>query len=137
MASPLALASCCNGWSSLCTTVSAAAASARELHVSEDEARRRIWLVDSKGLVTATRSDFSSLAHHKVPYAHPSPGAASDVTDLLDAVTAVGATALVGVSAQGGTFTKAVVEQMSANAEHPLVFALSNPTSKVSVAAIP
>jgi len=94
------------------------------------EAQKRIWLVDSQGLVTSSRSDFNSLAHHKLPYAHKSP-LSTESSDLLSAVKAVKPTALIGVSAQGGAFTEEVVKEMGVISKNPLIFALSNPTSKV------
>jgi malate dehydrogenase (oxaloacetate-decarboxylating)(NADP+) len=87
------------------------------------EALRHCWLVDSKGLVVASRTD---LARHKRPYAHE----ALPVTDLLAAIRAVKPTVLVGVCATGGTFTRPVLEEMARLNERPVVFALSNPTSK-------
>lgn len=87
------------------------------------EARKRCWLFDSRGLVVKSRSD---LAHHKVPYAHEHP----TVATLLDAVKAVKPTAIIGVAAVGGAFTQEVVGAMSALNARPIVFALSNPTSK-------
>ena len=103
---------------------------ARETGSSLEDAQKRIWLVDSQGLVTSSRPDYSSLAHHKLPYAHSSP-LASESADLLSAVKAVKPTALIGVSAQGGAFTEAVVKEMASISKNPLIFALSNPTSKV------
>jgi malate dehydrogenase (oxaloacetate-decarboxylating)(NADP+) len=91
--------------------------------VSAAEARRRCWFVDSKGLVVEGRAD---LAEHKLPYAHPHAPAG----DLLTAIEALRPTALIGVSAQGGTFTEAVVRAMARHNERPIVFPLSNPTSK-------
>ena len=91
--------------------------------VSEQEARRRCWFVDSKGLVVSNRRD---LAEHKRRYAHDYellPG-------LLSAVHALKPTALIGVSGQPQTFTQPVIEAMAAINERPLIFALSNPTSK-------
>jgi malate dehydrogenase (oxaloacetate-decarboxylating)(NADP+) len=49
---------------------------------------------------------------------------------LSEAIDVVKPTAIIGVSAQGGTFTKEVVEKMSKLNDKPLIFALSNPTSK-------
>ena len=91
--------------------------------VAQSEARRRCWLFDSKGLVTAERSD---LASHKRPYAHAHAPAAT----LLDAVKALRPTAIIGVAAVGGAFTEEVVRTMAAQNERPIIFALSNPTSK-------
>jgi malate dehydrogenase (oxaloacetate-decarboxylating)(NADP+) len=91
--------------------------------LSEDEARRHCWFVDSKGLVVRSRTD---LAEHKRPYAHDHAW----LPDLLSAVTALRPTVLVGVSGQPHAFTRLVIEAMSANNERPLVFALSNPTTR-------
>jgi len=91
--------------------------------LSKADARRRCWLFDSKGLVTARRTD---LAEHKRPYAHEHAGAAT----LLDAVKALKPTAIIGVAAVGGAFTEDVVRTMAAQNQRPIVFALSNPTSK-------
>ena len=92
------------------------------------DARRRCWFVDSHGLVTAERAD---LAAHKRPYAH----AHAPVASLLAAVQALRPTALIGVSGQPQTFTEPVVAAMAAHHERPLVFALSNPTSKAECTA--
>jgi malate dehydrogenase (oxaloacetate-decarboxylating)(NADP+) len=91
--------------------------------LKEDEARGRCWFVDSKGLVTAGRGD---LAAHKRPYAHDHP----PIANLLAAVTTLAPTALIGASGQPQTFTRAVLEAASAINDRPIVFALSNPTSK-------
>jgi len=89
----------------------------------ELEARRRCWLFDSKGLVVAGRTD---LAEHKVPYAHEH----ELVGDFVGAVQAVKPTAIIGVAAVGGTFTQPVLEAVARLNERPIVFSLSNPTSK-------
>jgi malate dehydrogenase (oxaloacetate-decarboxylating)(NADP+) len=87
------------------------------------EARRHCWFVDSHGLVVRGRA---GLAAHKLPYAHEHAMAA----DLLTAVEALQPTALVGVSAQPDTFTEPVVRAMARLHARPVVFPLSNPTSK-------
>ena len=92
------------------------------------DARKPCWLVDSKGLVVKSRTD---LAHHKLNYAHDQ----ASVTDLLGAVKMLKPTAIIGVSAVGGTFTKAVLEEMARLNKRPIVFALSNPTSQAECTA--
>jgi malate dehydrogenase (oxaloacetate-decarboxylating)(NADP+) len=91
--------------------------------LSEEEARRRCWFMDSKGLVVSSRTD---LAAHKLPYAHEH----AFIADLLEAVETLRPTALIGVSGMPQTFTQPVVEAMARLNERPVVFALSNPTSK-------
>jgi malate dehydrogenase (oxaloacetate-decarboxylating)(NADP+) len=91
--------------------------------LDEAAARGRCWMVDSKGLVTAGRRD---LAEHKKPYAHPH----EPVADFIGAVRALKPTAIIGVGATPQTFTREVIETMSQLNERPVVFALSNPTSK-------
>ena len=91
--------------------------------LSESAARQRCWLVDSKGLVVKTRTD---LAAQKVPYAHEH----APVGDFLSAIKALKPTGIIGVAAVGGTFTREVLEEMARLNERPIVFALSNPTSK-------
>jgi malate dehydrogenase (oxaloacetate-decarboxylating)(NADP+) len=86
-------------------------------------ARQRCWLFDSQGLVVRQRTN---LAAHKLPFAHDHAPAAT----LLDAVAALKPTAIIGVAAVGGAFTEDIVRKMAAINPRPIVFALSNPTSK-------
>jgi len=97
--------------------------------VGEAEARRHCWFVDSKGLVVQSRA--RDLAHHKLAYAHEHPFVAS----LDEAVEALKPTALIGVSGMPQTFTQPVVERMAALNQRPVVFALSNPTSRAECTA--
>jgi malate dehydrogenase (oxaloacetate-decarboxylating)(NADP+) len=91
--------------------------------LAEEEARRRCWFVDSRGLVVGSRT---GLAEHKLPYAHDH----APVSDFLSAVEALAPTAIIGVSGQPGTFDQRVVEAMGRLNERPIIFSLSNPTSK-------
>ena len=95
---------------------------------SKAEALRRNWLVDSHGLVIQSRND---LAEHKVPYAHDH----NPVGDFLTAIQTLKPTAIIGVAAVGGTFTAQVLEAMAKINARPIVFALSNPTSKAECTA--
>jgi len=96
--------------------------------MDEGQARRRCWLFDSKGLVVAERKD---LAPHKRPYAHEH----APVGSLVDAVRALRPTAITGVAAVGGAFTEQVLRTMAKQTKRPIVFALSNPTSKAECTA--
>ena len=96
--------------------------------LSEAAAREKCWLVDSHGLVTKSRTD---LAEHKLPYAHDH----APMPDLLAAVEALKPWALIGVSGQASSFTEPVVKAMARINKRPLVFALSNPTSKAECTA--
>jgi len=91
--------------------------------MSAADARKRCWLVDSKGLVVKSRTE---LGAHKLPYAHEH----APIADFPSAVKALAPTAIIGVAAVGGTFTQQVVEEMTRINKRPIVFALSNPTSK-------
>ena len=91
-------------------------------------ARQRCWLFDSKGLVVRNRT---GLAAHKLPFAHDRP----PEDTLLGAVTALWPTAIIGVAAVGGAFTEDIVHKMAAINARPIVFALSNPTSKAECTA--
>ena len=95
---------------------------------SPGAARARCWFVDSKGLVIAGRGD---LASHKRPYAHDHPPAPT----LLAAIEALRPTGILGLSAQPDTFTAPVLQAMARINERPIVFALSNPTSKAECSA--
>ncbi|KAK9690181.1 hypothetical protein RND81_09G109700 [Saponaria officinalis] len=89
-----------------------------------EEARKKIWLVDSKGLIVSSRKE--SLQHFKKPWAHDH----EPIKGLLNAVKALKPTVLIGSSGVGRTFTKEVVEAMSTFNEKPVILALSNPTSQ-------
>ena len=91
--------------------------------MSEAEAKLKCWFVDSKGLVVKSRTD---LVEHKRPYAHDGV----PVSDFLAAVESLAPTAIIGVSGMPRTFTKPVIEAMARLNRRPIIFALSNPTSK-------
>ncbi len=96
--------------------------------LSEAAARRRTWLVDSRGLVVKGRA---GLTEHKLPYAHEH----APIGDFLTAIRALKPTAIIGVAAVGGTFTPDVLRTMAEINKQPIVFALSNPTSQAECSA--
>jgi malate dehydrogenase (oxaloacetate-decarboxylating)(NADP+) len=96
--------------------------------LSGTDARGRCWFIDSKGLLTRGRA---GLAPQKQPFAQDR----APVADLLSAVRALRPTMLIGASGQPGTFNAAVLEAMAQLNERPVVFALSNPTSKAECTA--
>ena len=95
---------------------------------SEAEALRRNWLVDSRGLVVKGRP---GLSGHKLRFAHEQ----APSNDFLTAIKTLKPTAIIGVAAVGGAFTPEVLQTMARLNEQPIVFALSNPTSKSECSA--
>jgi malate dehydrogenase (oxaloacetate-decarboxylating)(NADP+) len=95
---------------------------------SEAQALRRNWLVDSRGLVVKNRS---GLTDHKLRYAHEQ----APIDDFLTAIRTLEPTAIIGVAAFGGAFTPEVLETMARINNRPIIFALSNPTSKAECSA--
>jgi malate dehydrogenase (oxaloacetate-decarboxylating)(NADP+) len=92
------------------------------------EARTHCWFVDSKGLIVKGREQ---LTEHKLRYAHEHPPCA----ELLTAVKRLKPTMLIGVSGQANSFTPEVIKTMGAMNQRPVIFALSNPTSKAECTA--
>ena len=99
-----------------------------ETGMSIEEARKRLWFMDSKGLIVEGRE---RVKPHALRYAHAHPEAAT----IKDAVEALQPTILVGATGRPGIFDKPVVEAMTAANEHPVIFALSNPTSRSEATA--
>ena len=101
--------------------------------LTRQEAERRIWTTDSRGLVTQART---GLEEFKATYARPQDEVSGwPVKDparitLEETVRFAKPTILLGTSGTPGVFTEEVVRDMAKNAERPLVFPLSNPTSK-------
>jgi malate dehydrogenase (oxaloacetate-decarboxylating)(NADP+) len=96
--------------------------------LSVEEARKRCWFVDSKGLVVNSRTD---LKGHKLHFAHDH----EFVPSFPAAVEALKPTAIIGVSGKPKMFTQPVLEAMARFNERPIVFSLSNPTSKTECTA--
>ncbi len=91
--------------------------------LSVEEARQRCWFADSKGLVVKARSD---LGGRKLRYAHDH----EFILGLQEVVETLKPAAIIGVSGKQGLFARPVLEAMARVNERPIVFSLSNPTSK-------
>ncbi len=115
---------------------------AKDTGISLDNARKHCYFVDSKGLVSNQRiANGKQIESHKLPFAHDlttilAENSLTDIpTNLLDCIKLIKPTVLIGVSAQGSTFTEDVVKEMVKLNKHPVIFALSNPTSKAECTA--
>ncbi|KAI9739078.1 MAG: hypothetical protein M1834_007291 [Cirrosporium novae-zelandiae] len=95
--------------------------------LTEDEARRCFYLVDSKGLITADRGD--KLADHKVYFCRDD-NEGKQYPDLASVVDLVKPTMLMGLSTIGGVFTPSILSKMAQWNTRPIIFPLSNPSSK-------
>ncbi|XP_063497571.1 NADP-dependent malic enzyme, mitochondrial isoform X3 [Symphalangus syndactylus] len=96
--------------------------------VPKAEATRKIWMVDSKGLIVKGRSHMN---HEKEMFAQDHP----EVNSLEEVVRLVKPTAIIGVAAIAGAFTEQILRDMASFHERPIIFALSNPTSKAECTA--
>jgi malic enzyme len=104
-----------------------------ESGMSVEEARKRIWTVDSRGLVTKERvglEDFKATygrdAEEVAVYECADRGSITLEETVLNAKPTI----LIGTSGTPGMFTESVVKAVAAANERPMVFPLSNPTSK-------
>ncbi|KAK0458959.1 uncharacterized protein EV420DRAFT_1679590 [Desarmillaria tabescens] len=91
--------------------------------LSADEARERVWLVDSQGLVYDARG---KLAEHK-KYFSRKDYAGPPMKNLLEIIDYVKPTALLGLSTISNAFNADVIQAMSALNPRPIIFPLSNP----------
>ena len=95
--------------------------------LSNEEARSRLWFVDVNGLVVQGRED---LMEYNLPYAHE-----YDQLDFINAIDSIKPHIPIGATGAPNTFTQEVVEHMTVINERPVIFALSNPTSKAECTA--
>ena len=103
--------------------------------LSKEEATRRFWCVDRQGLLTADMGD--QLRDYQVSYARPAAestgwrhGGNGGGVSLEEVVHRVKPSMLIGASTAPGAFTQAIVKEMAAHTERPIIFALSNPAAR-------
>ncbi len=99
--------------------------------LSEAEALARIWVVDVVGLLTDDRTD---LSEGQRVFAKPASvvggWGVSGPAQLVDVVHHVDVGVLLGLSTAAGAFTEEIVRELAAKTERPIIFPLSNPTSR-------
>ena len=100
--------------------------------LSKEDAASRFWCVDRQGLLTADMA--GQLHDYQVTYARPAAESKSWEQDanqsgvsLAEVIRRVKPTMLIGASTVAGSFTEALVKEMAAHTERPIIFALSNP----------
>ncbi|HEY6759281.1 MAG TPA: NAD-dependent malic enzyme [Baekduia sp.] len=106
--------------------------------LDEDAATRCFWCVDRQGLLV---DDMDDLRDFQRPYARPRAEVADWARDdaggaigLAEVVARVRPTLIIGTSAQAGAFTEAILRDMAAHVDRPMVFPLSNPTARIEAA---
>ncbi|MCL5129876.1 MULTISPECIES: NAD-dependent malic enzyme [unclassified Algibacter] len=95
--------------------------------LTKQEALERLWFVDINGLVVSGRTD---LMPHNLPYAHN-----HNQLNFIESINTIKPHAIIGATGAFGAFSKEVIEAMSDINERPIIFALSNPTSKAECTA--
>ncbi|XP_059611872.1 NADP-dependent malic enzyme isoform X1 [Phlebotomus argentipes] len=98
--------------------------------LSREEAKKRIWLVDSRGLIVQNRPK-GGVTGEKVHFAQEH----APIDTLKEVVETVKPSILIGAAAIAGAFTPEILEMMGKLNERPVIFALSNPTAKAECTA--
>lgn len=100
--------------------------------LSKEEAYRRFWAVDYRGLLT---DDMDSILNFQKPYAQKSEEVKDWARDksgkitLLEVIKHVKPTILIGTSGVTGAFSEEIVKEMAKHVERPVIMPMSNPTS--------
>ncbi|KAG7671676.1 hypothetical protein Ndes2526B_g07436 [Nannochloris sp. 'desiccata'] len=95
--------------------------------MSSEEAASRFHILDAHGLITASRSD---LPEHIAPFARKDSGSVEG-EKLVDVLRRTKPTALIGLAGAGRLFNEEALRIMAKNNERPIIFPMSNPTSKM------
>src|SRR5882724_1907856 len=113
-------------------------AAMREEGLSEEEARSRFWIVDLNGLLHSGRTDLTPEQQvYEQPIEHVAdwPRTLKGQIGLADVIGKIDATILIGFSSASGAFTESIVREMARKTPRPMIFPLSNPTSKSEATA--
>jgi len=112
-------------------------AAMKEAGLSDDEARKRFYAVDRFGLIVESGKDVRPeqrpFAQKRIDLGEWTLSSADEIT-LLDVIRNAKPTILIGVSAQPGAFSEEAVREMAKHTDRPVIFPLSNPTSRAEAA---
>ena len=106
--------------------------------LSEQEARSRFWVIDKDGLLHSGRKD---LTPEQSVYAQSESGVSgwprtfNGKIGLADVIGKIDATILIGLSTVGGAFSEPIVHEMARKVQRPIIFPLTNPTSRSEATA--
>ncbi|KHJ76810.1 malic enzyme, NAD binding domain protein, partial [Oesophagostomum dentatum] len=100
-----------------------------EQGLTEEEACARIYLMDIGGLVTKSR--YNNLPDRHIKFMKDM----KDTKNLLEVVKTVEPDGIIGASTVAGSFTEEIISEMARINQRPIIFALSNPTSKAECTA--
>lgn len=102
--------------------------------MAPQEAKKHFYLIDKQGLLF---DDMDDLTPEQRPFArHRSEfPAGADLSTLVAAIKEIHPTVLVGTSTQPGAFNEAIVKEMAAHTDRPIIFPLSNPTKLAEASA--
>ena len=101
--------------------------------LSELEARTHFWVIDKDGLLQSGRRDLTpEQSVYAQPESHVSgwPRSSNGHIGLADVIGKIDATTLIGLSTVGGAFSEPIVREMARKVQRPIIFPLSNPTTK-------
>jgi malate dehydrogenase (oxaloacetate-decarboxylating) len=105
--------------------------------ISKADAVRRFWCVDRPGLLTSDM--VGHLPEYQTTYARPAAESSGwkragngNGVDLAEVVRRVKPTMLIGASTVGGSFTEAMVREMAAHTERPIIFPLCHPAARAA-----
>merc|ERR1712142_310443 len=98
--------------------------------VPREEALKQIWLKDSRGLIVKDRPE-GGITEHEADFAHPH----QPMKELDEIVKDLKPTVLIGAAAIPNVFTPEIIKDMATFNKQPIIFALSNPTSKAECTA--
>jgi malate dehydrogenase (oxaloacetate-decarboxylating) len=102
--------------------------------LSKEDATRHFWCLDLEGLLTDDMGE--RLRDHQAPYARAAAESRGWKRDgiggaigLAEVVSQVEPTMLIGASTAAGAFTEAIIREMAAHTQRPIIFPLSNPAA--------
>ena len=108
--------------------------------MEETKARRRFFILDSKGLLQTTRTNLSEAQQKfaqpaaELAYLDKKASEEGEKIGLDEVIKNISATILIGVSSQPNQFTESIIRQMASNVHRPIIFPLSNPSDRAEAA---